>query len=283
MKKQERILGILLCLFLTSGILLFSRVDDTEAATVRILKPKIRVRLSPGGSESGSISVTNPSDEAIQVNAYLEDWVYTDVQDGSKDFALPGTTPLSCAKWISFYPAEFTLEAFGSQEVYYVIKAPEKIEGGGRYAVLFFETVVGTTKDAEGVNVLIKGRIGSLFYVEVEPIKKEVELKNLSLKKEGQNLNISAVLHNIGNVDVTASGSFDIIDSRGMVFARGKFNEVYTFPDEKAVISSAWSDAIPSGNYDLILTLDLGDVPLVKEARISIDSYGGVIHVSPEQ
>ena len=281
MNRTIRIKVFLCCLSLVLCIVLCCLDNNAYSATMRIHQPKIRVRLSAGASESGSITVVNPSDVTVDVKAYLEDWLYTDTQDGVKIFSPPNTTPLSSANWISFYPADFSLDPFASQEIFYTIKVPKGIEGGGRYAILFFETIVGSTKDAEGVDVLIKGRIGSLFYVEAEPIEKEIELKDLSVKKVGKELTVSAMLDNVGNVDITAGGTFNIIDSNGMVFARGKFNEVYTFPGDQAKISSVWSESIAAGSYDLIITLDLGDKPLVKEVRIDVGPYGEVVHVTP--
>ena len=277
--NKASIIRISLSLFILLSVFLLSFIANAYATTVRIYNPKIKVILPPGGSESGTITVVNPSGDTVDVKVYLEDWVYTQTQDGIKDFAPPGTTALSGTNLISFYPAEFTMSPFASQEISYMVKAPAGIEGGGRYAVLFFETVVGTTKDNEGVDILIKGRIGSLFYIKVEPIKKEAILRDISIASRGRGFQIDAVFKNIGNVDITAKGTFNVIDRQGMVFARGQFNDVYTFPGDQGRISSVWSDAIPAGAYDLIITLDLEEKPLVEETRINIDSSGEVRYV----
>jgi len=275
----KNISKLLFSLFFLFNIFLFNINDNVYAGTVRINRPKVRLRLSAGGSESSSIRVSNPSGDRIAVKVYLEDWVYAKSQDGVKNFALPGTTPLSCAKWISFYPAEFIMSPYGAQEVFYTVKAPQGIEGG-YYAVLFFETMIGATESAQGVNIAIKGRIGSLFYVEVGSTNKQVILTDLSIIKKGRGFRVGAVLKNVGNVDVTAKGTFNILDNQGMVFARGEFNDVYTFPGEQGKISSTWPDTIPAGTYDLLITLDLGDMPLIEEAQISISPSGEVTHVS---
>jgi len=271
---------ICLWFLICAALCLFGVVYNADASTVRLQRPKVRLSIPSGSTESGSITVANPSDKNVNVKAYLEDWIYTATQDGIKDFAPPGTTPLSCAKWISFYPAEFTLPPFGSREIFFVVKVPKAVDGG-HYAVLFFETVVGSTVDATGVNILIKGRIGSLFYIEAGGVQKEATITDISIAKAGKETAIEAVLNNIGNVDITANGSFNIIDSKGMVFARGKFNEVYTFPGDKATIASAWSAKIPAGEYDLIITLDLGNKPLIYEAKINVNAAGEVRYVAP--
>jgi len=259
-----------------------SVANDAYAVTMHIDKPKIRAQIASGGSESGAITVVNTTEDSVDVKAYLEDWIYSPTQDGAKDFAPPGTTPLSCAPWINFYPAEFTLSAFGAQQVFYSVRVPPGVEGG-HYAVLFFETAMGTTKNEEGVDIVIKGRIGSLFYIEAGAVKRKAVLSDLAVTGRQGEYKIDAVLKNIGNVDITAKGAFNIIDNKGMVFARGQFNDVYTFAGEQAKISSTFSKSIPAGNYDLIITLDLGDMPLIQEAQITFGSYGEVTNVTPKE
>ena len=276
--QRVKISSILLCLFLIAGIYLFHCLDNACASTVRINKPKIRLNIPSGSSESGSITVSNPSTGDVNVKVYLEDWEYEESQDGVKRFFPPGTHPLSCAKWISFYPADFSLPSYGSQELFYSVKAPKDVNGG-YFAVLFFEKAMGEMKDSEGANILIKGRIGSLFYVETGAVNKKVELTNISIAKKRNGLEISTVLKNTGNVDVTAKGTFNIIDKQGMVFARGEFNDTYTFPGSQARISSTWADAVPVGDYDLIITLDLAGSLKIEEVEIRINSSGGIVHV----
>ena len=280
--QRIKVSCIFINLFLLLNIFLFNFADSVYATTIRINRPKIRLNISSGGSGSGSIIVSNPSEEGVDVKVYLEDWEYEETQDGIKKFFPPGTTALSCARWISFYPADFTIFPYGSQELFYSIKVPDDVEGG-HYAVLFFETVMGGVKNEKGVDVLMKGRIGSLFYIEADSTNKEIQISELSLSQRRGGLQVSALLKNIGNVDVTAKGTFNIIDQEGMVFARGQFNDAYTFPGNQARILSTWADTLPAGNYDLIITLDLGGVPLVEEVKIGIDSSGEIVNLGSRQ
>jgi hypothetical protein len=269
-------ISISLCILL--GILLFDISGEVFALTVRINRPKIRLQIPSGGSDNGAILVSNPSGNDVIVEAYLEDWEYTDAQNGEKSFSPPGTTELSAAEWISFYPPEFTLAPYGSQEVFFSVKVPEGVNGG-HYAVLFFETALGVTQNQEGVNILIKSRIGSLFAIEAGSINRKAALSDLSITRKPDGYNISAVLENTGNVDISTKGTFNIIDAQGMVYARGEFNDLYCLPGDKGEIFSSWSDTIPEGDYDFIITLDLGEEPLIKEIKLRIDSSGEVVHV----
>jgi P pilus assembly chaperone PapD len=271
-------------LFLTLGL--------AEAANVFIKKPKVRAIIPPGGAKSGLIELENPSPEPLSIKVYLEDWVYGPLHDGTKEFSPPGTTPLSCTDWISFSPAEFVIPPFGRQNISYMIRVPPEAKGG-HYATLFCENVLGSPDLQTGIGMNIVIRVASLFYIEPEgTIKRQGEISNLSLTRGSQDsaLTIDLGFKNTGNVDITVSGSYHIIDDQGMVLARGEFNNVYTFPQDTAKLATTWKEPLPKGVYDLVLTLDIGKAleeaglgrgPVItKEAEIEIGKSQEVIKVT---
>ena len=266
-------------------------LSDAQAVNLIIEEGKVRLSIFPGQTKSGTINIKNTSSEPIEIKAYLEDWYYLPVADGTKEFKAAGTTALSCASWISFAPAEFTIPAYGKQVVNYTVKAPKGVSGG-YYAVLFFESTMSKANPEEGVGVGVAIRMGSLFYIEPEgTIKREIRLGKFSVDRESEEapLNISLDFKNTGNVDITAAGTFHIIDDSGMVYARGEFNKAYTFAGDAAKLVSSWKELIPKGRYDLILTIDMGKAleeaglgrgPVVtKEAGVEIGDRGQVIAV----
>ena len=261
-------------IFLIAAVVVFSLFCiQTQAIEVILLdQPKIRLSIPPGKSESGVVNVENRSSEAKNVRVYLEDWVYLPEADGSKEFKPAGTTKLSCTEWIKFSPAEFILSPFSKRSVHYTVRVPKGTEGG-HYAVLFFEDMLSTAGGEEGVSVGMAIRVASLFYIEAEGyINRQAELSNLSLAKENQEaLGISVEFNNIGNVDITSEGSYSIINEQGVVYARGEFNPVYTLPGDTGRMASVWEESIPSGEYDLIITLNLGGgVVKVSESRVQL-------------
>lgn len=269
---------------------LFFPVSARAADVVQINPPKTRLIISPGSTQTGTINVLNNAKEAKKVKVYLEDWVYLPACDGSKDFRPAGTTELSAANWISFVPAEFSIPAYGRQVINYAVKVPPEA-GGGHYAVLFFENYLGEQKTpAEGVSVNLAVRVASLFYIEPKgTIKREARIDELKIAKKEDKFYITVSFTNIGNVDITTKANFFIIDEKGMAYARGEFNDVYTFPGNTAVLTSSWKERIPRGKYDLILTVDmgkalreagLGEVPAItKEAQIEIGGDGEVMRI----
>ncbi|MFH1854334.1 MAG: hypothetical protein ABH815_03370 [Candidatus Omnitrophota bacterium] len=248
---------------------------------IQIDQPKIRLNVLPGRKKAGTIMVSNPSSEAKHIKAYLEDWVYLGAGNGSKEFKPAGTTELSAANWISFSPAEFTVSPYGNKKVSYTIQIPEDARGGN-YAILFFESLLGEPPEIEGgVVVPLAIRIGALFYIESEgTIVRKAGIENIKIERKEVNspLMLQADFTNRGNVDITANGTFYIIDKNGMVYGRGRFNDVYTFPDYKVKLYAECKEVITAGEYDLVITLEIGGgETLVEELRIKITSDGKII------
>lgn len=268
-----------------SGIILFFGAVSQAVAGIRIDSPKVRVSAKPGSYASGEIKVDNTGKQEIPIKVYLEDWVYTQA-DGSKDFMPKGTTPLSCSSWITFYPADFRLAAGKSQTIHYTVNIPADATGG-HVSVMFFETEGGEMeqKQEDGSTAFVKvlNRIGALFYAEAEgAVDKKAEIRSLNIRQRLNDFIVSADFVNTGNTDITASGTFDVLDNSGFVYVRGSFGDTFTLPGDKAELSStASSVSLKPGTYDILITLDFQNGgSLVQEASFTIDAQGNASGVT---
>lgn len=265
------------CLVIVAGGLF---LPSAQAVSLRVEQAKVRLEMLPGEVKSGRLPLFNPSDKAITIAVYPEDWVFSSAVDGSKTFYPPGTTKLSCARWITFAPAEFTIAPYGKEEIKYTVSCPRDA-AGAHFAVLFFETAIGEAVDEEGVGVSVKGRLGVLFYVEPQgTIKREAKLNNLQIIQNGQDTDIKLDFFNSGNVDVYPEGTFYVMNSKGVVAARGRFEKAYTLPGDKITICSTISAqniaGLLPGEYNLVITIDIGDLPEVVEAKLNIAASGKI-------
>lgn len=281
---------------LSSFFILFLCVIVTrtaESVTLPSLnKSKIRHTISPGKSEFGEIVVDNQTSETRAMRVYLSDWQYLPSGDGTKEFLPVNTTPRSCSSWITFSPSEFTLKPFSRQKVNYEIKVPQGAKSG-HYSALFFESMFGRAETVQGqmsAGMNLAVRIAVLFYVEPSGTTQRIaEISNLTVQKEGGRLSISADFQNTGTVDITAGGTCDIIDKKGMVYSRGAFNTVYTFPGSTVRVNALLNSPVPPGSYDMVLTFDLGKAleeynlgrgpVMTKEAALVINDRRGVASV----
>lgn len=270
---------------------------EAQAASYSIDPSKIRVVLPSPSSYSGTIKLSNRSRQPVTLKVYMEDWLYSSDQNGVKVFFPAGTTALSCASWISFNPAELVIPGSGSALVNYTINVPPGVDGG-RYAVMFFETMMpgeATQASAEGVGAgtSLKLRLGAIFCVEIkDTVKRSADLGKFSVTKgKKEQLVIESEYKNTGNADIITSGSFHIMDKSGKMIGRSVFNDGYTLPGDTAKIRGFWKDTLPKGRYDLVVSLDLGKAmeeikgskargPVItKEAEIEIGENGQLVSV----
>jgi hypothetical protein len=285
MLKALRVIGRVMVLL---ALLFLFNFTLLEASTLRLDQTKIRLSIAPGQGKSGKITVDNPTDQVLNIKVYAEDWAYTPKQDGTKDFMMAGTGAFSGAQWLTFVPADFTLPPYGRQTLNYTVKVPADASGG-HYAVLFFENAGAAPQESTGMNLIV--RIGVIFYFEAQgTTRRACEISGLKAEKGNKEaLVVSLNFKNTGNVDITGRTTFDLIDSNGLVYARGAFNDLYTFPQDAAVIKASWQEAIPPGTYDLVITLDMTKQPgaaseiksqvLTREAQITIGKDGQIVKV----
>ncbi|MFH1691701.1 MAG: hypothetical protein ABIC68_03920 [Candidatus Omnitrophota bacterium] len=270
------VIGILLSLFFMC--------PSPALAGLRIDKPKVKMEVTPGDYENGVIRVENRNGQTSSIRVYLEDWVSSgDDRTGSDKVFMPkGTTPLSCSNWISFSPADFVLAPGEARDVQYTVSLPKEAKGG-YYSVMFFESQSGTleklNEQGENVSVKVLNRLGALFYVQAEgTINKTAELRNLDISYKLNDLVVSGDFVNTGNTDISVTGTFNVIDGQGFVYARGEFNKVFVLPTEKGVLT-ARSDSVDlkAGSYGLLITLDfVGGGSIVEEVPFTVSANGSI-------
>jgi len=260
---------------------------------------KIRVVVAPGERAFGEITLDNPTDQAKSMRLYLEDWYYLPGGEGTKEFLPANSIPTSACSWITFSPAVVSIPAFGKQKINYSVNVPPGASGA-RFATLFFETAIGedtfvNSDRSAGLNVNV--RVATLFYVEVKgTIQRTAKISNLKIqpsKEEKGSLDITLDIENTGNTDITTSGNFSLMNIDGLVSARGALNNVYTFPGGKGILLGAWKDKIPPGDYDLVITVDLGKAlsdagigrgPVItKEASVTIGENNQIVQIGQLQ
>lgn len=294
MSALLRIISICFCFV---GSFLVSAVQADKLPFMN--QSKIRVVVAPGERAFGEITLDNPTDQAKSMRLYLEDWYYLPGGSGAKEFLPANSIPTSACSWITFSPADVMVPAFGKQKINYSVNVPADASGA-RFATLFFETLIskGTLSGADrsaGLNVNV--RVATLFYVEVKgTVERTAKISNLNIQpsKEAKGpLEITLDIENTGNTDITTSGNFSLMNSEGMVSARGAFNSVYTFPGGNGSLLGTWKGGISAGEYILVITVDLGKAltdagigrgPLItKEAPVTIGENNQIVQIGPLQ
>jgi hypothetical protein len=152
------------------------------------------------------------------------------------------------------------------------VRLPQDAKGG-HFSVMFFETDISDKGDNNlEYGVKLKARLGALFTVEAkDSLDCEAGLSDLKFDRKSSVLKISGNFKNNGNTDIVPHVTFDIIDSKGEVFARGKFSDIFTLPQDECRIEAETKEHLREGNYILVITLNLGrGRPKVMEVPINV-------------
>jgi len=259
-----------LFLILTSVIFTYR----ASALSIGIDKPHIDVISEPGTSESGVIQVRNKGEISIAVEVSIEDWIYD--KEGKRVFCLPNSTPLSCADWIDLSPRRMVIAPNEAMDFNYTVSVPQDAIGG-HYAVIFFSAQSAEEETLEGSGVRFIGRIGSIVYQETEGrVNKIGSVRNFEVSKPEKNKPFLAKYQfkNEGNTYIKFIGTVNIMDKKGNLYGNAESEKgIGTLPKDEREDTIKWFGSLPEGDYDLILTVDMGEgtIPIVKQASISIE------------
>ncbi|MCK4553554.1 hypothetical protein KAU19_01145 [Candidatus Parcubacteria bacterium] len=158
---------ILLLYFVTVGLVVIAATTNYVQAGVGLsIQPiKISHTIEPGQSVSGKITVTNASNEPVNVDVKIEDFI---PMAGTITIQFVGRTEgvTTVRDWITLEPSgSFVLQEKQSRIVRYTIKAPFDAEPGGHFGVTFFKAT--KLAEAEGKQLKVGTQIGMLIFVTV--------------------------------------------------------------------------------------------------------------------
>jgi hypothetical protein len=148
--------------FAAAAFLLFPML--AFAGTGLSIQPvKVSVTLNPGETAEGTILLTNASDEAVQVDSSVQDFIPLAGADTIQFVGrAPGVTTVR--DWITLdLPATSPLGHDERKEVHYTIHAPANAEPGGHFGVAFFKAVPGTATGSLRVGT----QVGVLIFVTI--------------------------------------------------------------------------------------------------------------------
>lgn len=146
------------------ALLIFIVPSFAFAGTGLTIQPvKVSVTLNPGGVAEGTILLTNASDESVQVDSTIQDFIPLAGADSIQFVGrAPGVTTVR--DWVTLdIPATIPLGQEELREVHYTIRAPENAEPGSHFGVVFFKAVPSSSTGS----LRIGTQVGVLLFVTV--------------------------------------------------------------------------------------------------------------------
>lgn len=144
---------------------LFSLSSTVYAQTSISLFPiKFRIQIEAGDVFSDTVTVINPGNEAIGVQAEIENLVGG--EEGAIDLSV-AEVPYGLSAWISIDKSVFVLQPQERRQIPFSVQVPNNAVPAGYFGAILFRTVAVPGEAEAAGTVGISGRVGSVILVEV--------------------------------------------------------------------------------------------------------------------
>lgn len=224
--------------------------------SVSLYPVSFRYDIPRGSSQTGVITVTNPSDVALSLQVETEN--FTGGDGGTVEYA-PDGAKYGLLSWLNVDKSPFTLGPGQKKEVPFTITVPENAEVGGHYGTVLFRA--SGAGDANGGSAIgVSGRIGSIILVSVPgDAKKSGKLVDVSAPGFIQYgpLSLNATYKNTGSVHYVTKGTATFTG----IFGRREipFEEKTILPDVQRETSAKLDKTWLIGPVFMKATLQAGD------------------------
>ena len=223
----------------------------------------------PGQTYDGSILVKNDSHDPQQARVYQTDYLFS--YDGTNNYADPGTTPRSNARWVTFSPSFIVVPPQGTAAINYTVVVPESLgraaPAGSYWSMLMVEGVPGDAPESSlrpknerpelGLRQTLRYGIQIATHI-AGTGKRSVKFLGARLMKVG---GVGTVLQ----VDVENNGTLwfrpevyvEIFDAQGG--SRGKYaGQKFRMYPGTSVRQQIDLHTIPAGKYKALVVVDAG-------------------------
>jgi len=249
-------------LLLVSAVFSIFYTQNICAQELEVSPGTLYFSANPGSSQTQQISLRNKGNMQQSFIFNLNDWL-TDESGDVKYFA-PGTTPRSCADWITVSPALVTLQPNESVVINVTVLVPNDVSST-KWAVLFVQSAVEQTgakvvdKDMNlGVQLALRIAVtiyqspamNTLFKGSIEGLKEQVG-ENGIRKYETQ-------VFNLGDKILNCKVYFIISNLETAEEIMSTPYEFPLLPETNKKIEYALDKPLPAGRYSVAAILDYG-------------------------
>jgi hypothetical protein len=223
----------------------------------------------PGETYSGSIVVRNDSNEPQEAKLYQTDYLFS--FDGTNDYAEPGSTPRSNARWVSFSPSFLVVPPQQSVTVNFTVAIPKPVAGkelaGTYWSMLMVEGIAkgsaessGAPKNKQpemGLRQTLRYGIQIATHVAGTGTKKvNFTEPKLTRKSDGAAL-LQVDLEDSGTLGFRPEVYVELFDSSGT--SKGKFpGTAYRMYPGTSVRQTIDLGPVPTGSYKALVVVDAG-------------------------
>lgn len=234
---------------------------------------KFHYQLPPGGSETQTITIMNPTNAEVEVGVSFGDWNYG--ENGENKLYDAGTLETSCANWIKVLPTSyFVLQPHEQKKLDLVLSVPAdaNTEIPVHTGMVFFTQLnpgdSGREKDGAAIKVAV--RMGVKIYHSFFP---------------NTNADVEITDFNTFEVETNEKGVYLVLESQGKIWTNGNVNwelfnkntgkkeklektKFFTLPGNKRRLEPQLPEDLQKGNYTLTAIVKYEDSDAIKIADL---------------
>jgi P pilus assembly chaperone PapD len=253
----------------------------SQRASAQLLVDPLELTLITAGNTrvSGSFSLSNTSDAAVQATITRQDW--DRVENGDNRFLPPGTSGASCGAMLSASPLSIRVEAHSSRiirlgaqnaaplnkecwDIFFVEEVPQRAATKGNSLQYIFRTGVKVYVAPPGL-----ARDGQVEDMSVEdaPVKPAAATTSakLSVGATGPatKRQISIRFHNTGGMQLLAKGRLEFRRLDNTLAMQAPITEFPTLPGAVRKLVVDVPNGLAPGDYVVLALIDFGGAELV--------------------
>ena len=222
----------------------------------------------PGETYNGTITIKNDTNDPQEAKVYQTDYLF--YFNGTNNYADPGSTARSNAKWVSFSPSFVTLPPSGTMTVSFTVAVPKDLNRmplvGSYWSMLMVEGVPkGSAESSQPrenkatMGITQKIRYGIQIATHISNTgSRKVKFINAQLVTEGDGKKMLQVdIEDTGELGIRPEVYVELFDEQGV--SKGKFAGVrFRMYPGTSVRQKIDLSSVPKGTYKTLVVVDAG-------------------------
>jgi P pilus assembly chaperone PapD len=231
----------------------------SQRASAQLLVDPLEVTLVTADANrvTGSFTVSNTSDAAVQATITRQDWTRAD--NGDNRFLPAGTSGSSCGSMLSVSPLSIRVEPHTSHTIRLAV------QGGGAISKecwdIFFIEEIPQRPKVKGNSLQYIFRTGVKVYVAPKNLTRDGEVEDMSVDSTKRQIAIR--FHNTGGMHLVAKGHLEFRRLDNSVAAQVNVPEFPTLPGATRSLAVDVPRDLAAGDYVVLALIDFGGAELV--------------------
>lgn len=229
---------------------------------------KLYFKLSPGGSATQKIVVSNPNSRELEIGVSMNDWNYDTL--GNNQTFDAGTLKNSGASWVQVMPGSyFTLQPNEKRELDIIFTVPNDANTSipVHTAMLFLTQLnPGDGRAADGTSIKVSVRMGvKIYHTFSQAEERGLEVTNFTdvlppkEDKTGAGGFLELNLENTGKMWLEGKVKWEILNTQTGSKFKLEDQEIFSLPGDTRIVRQALPANIAKGKYTATAIINYGN------------------------